>query len=259
MTDIYRFSEPQLILFFLVLVRLTAFVVSWPVFGVENVPQQLKILFGLLLAFVLFPTINTAAAPTTAFSGNLVLMVMREAFIGLALGYLARLFFFAFRIGGEMISQSMGLSAGAVFNPMMGGQTTALEQFYVALATLVYLASNGHHMLISGLNSTFQFLPVGQLSLNTSQFLGVGQMVQEIIELGLKFSAPIVVSILVVNIILGVVGKTVPQLNVLVTSFAINIMVGFVLIILTLPMILDQMQEYLQISTEQVFALVKTF
>ena len=84
-------------------------------------------------------------------------------------------------------------------------------------------------------------------------------MVQDIIELGLKFSAPVVISILVVNLILGVIGKTVPQLNVLVTSFPINILIGFVLLMITLPMLMDQMGDYLELSTTRVFEFVKAF
>ena len=84
-------------------------------------------------------------------------------------------------------------------------------------------------------------------------------MTNEILILGLKFSAPVVVSILVVNLVLGVVGKTVPQLNVLVTSFPINIMIGFFLLIVTMPMMLDDMGDYLSLSTQRVYQFVKAF
>jgi flagellar biosynthesis protein FliR len=82
---------------------------------------------------------------------------------------------------------------------------------------------------------------------------------QDVIELGLKLSAPVVVSILVVNLVLGVIGKTVPQLNVLVTSFPINILVGFGLMMITLPMLMDNMGEFLNESTIRIFQFVKTF
>src|SRR3954468_17220221 len=105
----------------------------------------------------------------------------------------------------------MGLSAASMFNPAMGGQTTPIEQFYVGFATLFYLAVNGHHYLITGLVRSFEWAPVGVMSLNLSQLTGIGQMTQEIIILGLRFSAPVVISILVINLVLGVIGKTVPQ------------------------------------------------
>lgn len=257
--SVYNFSEAELIFFFMVLVRMTSFVVSWPVFGIENVSPQIKILFATVLSLVVFPTLHFKVAQVEAIKSDLILLAVREAFIGLTIGFLGRFFFFTFRIAGEMVSQALGLGAAQMFNPSVGGQSTALEQFYVGLASLFYLGINGHHFLISGLVGTFDYVPLAQLSLNTSQFAGITMIMQEVIELGLKLSAPVVISILVVNLILGVVGKTVPQLNVLVTSFPINILVGFVLMIITLPMLMDQMPTFLELSTTRVFQFVRSF
>jgi flagellar biosynthetic protein FliR len=255
----YQFNDTEMILFFMVLVRMTAFVVSWPVFGIANISAPVKILFAAVLSFVVFPTLKFQVAQVQAIESDLILLAAREAFIGLSVGYLGQFFFFAFRIGGDMITQALGLGAAQMFNPALGGQTSSLEQFYVGLASLFYLAVNGHHFLITGLVGTFDVVPVAQLTLNTSQFFGLGHMAQEVIELGLKLSAPIVISILVVNLILGVVGKTVPQLNVLVTSFPVNILAGFALMIVTLPMMIDQMPAFLELSTTRVFQFVGSF
>ena len=259
MTEVYRFSDSEMLFFFMVLMRMTAFVVSWPVFGVETVSQPIKILFATILAAVIFPTLHWSPAQYDAVKSDLMLLAAREAFIGLSVGYLARLFFFAFRIAGEMTSQAMGLGAAQMFNPALGGQSTSMEQFYVGLASLFYLAVNGHHFLLTGLVDTFRMVPAAQLSLNTSQFAGVAHMTAEVVILGLRMSAPVVVSILVVNIVLGVVGKTVPQLNVLVTSFPINVMVGLGLLLITMPMLIEQMGQFLDLSTTEIFRFVRSF
>lgn len=259
MTNVYNFSESELLLFFMLLTRMSAFIVSWPIFGTETISNQIKILFAVSLTLVIFPTLHFTVEQHQAVEQNLILLAMREGAIGLAIGYLGRFFFFAFRIAGEMISQSIGLSAAQMFNPTLGGQVTAVEQVYLGLASLFYLAVNGHHFLITGLVSTCETVRIATLSFNTSQFIGIAPMMQEVIELGLKLSAPVVISILVVNLVLGVVGKTVPQLNVLVTSFPINILIGFALMIVTLPMLMDNMGDFLNLSTERVFQLVKTF
>lgn len=259
MTQVYNFSEIQIILFSLVLIRMTSFVVSWPVFGVDNISPQVKVLFATLLTMVVFPTLSWTSTNIDVLNSQLILLVAREVFIGLSMGYLARLFFFTFRVSGELVAQSMGLSAAQIFAPMMGGQITSVEQFYMGFATLFYLAVNGHHYLITGLVRSFQWAPAGVLSLNFSQLPGVAIMTQEVLEMGLRFSAPVVVSILVINLVLGVIGKTVPQLNVLVTSFPINIMVGFFLLLITLPMLTDQLGEFLATNTNEVFQLVKSF
>jgi flagellar biosynthetic protein FliR len=258
-SEVYRFNETEMLLFFMVLVRMTSFVVSWPVFGVENIAAHIKVLFGLILALVIFPTLHWSPAQMEAVKGDLMLMAAREAFIGLSIGYLARFFFYGFRIAGEMMSQALGLGSAQMFNPAMGGQISVVENFYVGLASLFYLCVNGHHFLITGLVHSFDMVHAAQLTLNTSQFAGIGQLTQEVVELGFKLSAPVVISILVINLVLGVVGKTVPQLNVLVTSFPVNILVGLGLMMITLPMTMDHMGAYLELSTTRVFQFVKAF
>src|SRR5262249_39284936 len=153
---------------------------------------------------------------------------------------LARLFFFAFQVAGELVSLSVGLSSAQMFNPALGGTATSLEQLYVAFATLFYLSVNGHHFLLSGLVDSFRIVQISPELINTHEFKNTALLVKQVVEVGLKFSAPILVSILVVNVVLGVIGKTVPQMNVLVTSFPINILVGFVILIFTLPLMIDQ-------------------
>jgi len=259
MTEVYRISQTEILLFAMVLLRVTSFVVTWPIFGAELINQHIKVLFGFILALVLYPTLKWQAPQISAVESNTVLLALREVFVGLSIGLLARFFFFSFRIAGEMISQAMGLSSAQLFNPAVGGQTTAVESFYVALASLFFLAFNGHHFLLIGLWKTFEFFPAATLSLRTESFVDIGQIVQTTVDLGLRFSAPIVVSILVVNLVLGVVGKTVPQLNVLITSFPINILAGLTLMAVTLPMLLDQMTTFLELSTDRVFSFVKAF
>lgn len=258
MTEVYRFSEPQLLLFFLLMIRMTAFVVSWPVFGVQNVPQSAKVLLGAVLAMMLFSSVRPELVDIEEVEKSLILLSAREAFIGVIVGFLGQLFFFAFRVSGELISQAMGLSAAQIFNPTLGGQSTPLEQFYVSLASLFFLAMNGHYYMLQALVETFRFAPLGVTSLNLSNFSGIGAMVQTVVEIGLKISAPILISILMLNLVLGVVGKTVPQLNVLVTSFPINILAGLTLLVITLPLLFDQMGDFLEISAHQIFRFVRT-
>lgn len=259
MTEIYRFSEPQLLLFVLVLVRLSAFVVSWPVFGVETIAAPTKILFALTVAMMVFPTLSFSPEQHEMVEKSMILMTVKEAVIGLLIGSLARLFFYAFQVAGELVSVSMGLSSAQMFNPSLGGQSTSIEQFYLAFATLFYLGMNGHHYFISGLVDSFRVVPISSDLLNTGEFKNIILLIREVIEVGLKFAAPIVVSILVVNLVLGVVGKTVPQMNVLGTSFPINILAGFLILTFTIPMMIEQMGDFLELATTTVFKLVKTF
>jgi flagellar biosynthetic protein FliR len=259
MTDIYNFSESELLLFFLVMIRISTFVATWPVFGIQTVPTSVKILFALGFTMMVFPTLSFTADQKLAVGQSLLMMSVKEAALGIFMGALSRFFFFAFQIAGEIVSLSVGLSSAQMFNPSLGGQTSALEQFYLAFATLFYLAVNGHHYLLSGLVESFHTVPISAELLKTHDMGNISLFVKEVVEIGLKFSAPILVSILVINIVMGVVGKVVPQMNVLVTSFPINILVGFVVLFITLPLMLDEMGDFLELATTRVFQMVKTF
>ncbi len=255
--EFYKLNEIQFILFGLVLIRMSALFVSWPVFGEQNVPVPLKILCALAVSFLIFPILSVPESTITEAGNSLPFMVIREAAIGLLMGYIARFFFFAFSMAGEIISVTMGLASAQMFNPAMGTQTSATSQFYLTLASLFFLATNGHHILLSGLVQSFEFLPVSAQWFNTTEFFNFADNAQEILVIGVKLSAPILISILVVNIVLGVAGKTVPQMNVLVTSFAVNVLVGLAVLIVSLPLFMDQMVIILEITSEHLFRFMR--
>lgn len=259
MVSVYRFSEPEMITFALMLIRLSAFVVSWPVFGIDLVPGPLKILLALVLGFVVFPTLHWQGLEVNFESSSLIWMALREAFIGVVLGFLARMFLMATQIAGDLISLSIGLSGAQMFNPAMGGQASPVDQLLFALTGLIYLSINGHHLFLTAIVDTFRIIPIGPGLLSTSALLGFGDLVQEIVSIGIRLSAPVVIAILIVNLVMGVLGKTVPQINVLITSLAVNILVGMFVLMLAIPVMVDQMPEILETSASQVFRIMKSF
>jgi len=255
--DFYKLNEIQFIFFALTLIRMSALFVAWPVFGEAQVSAPVKILSALSITFLIFPNLSMPALAIEQVSQALPFMVAREVFIGLLIGYLARFFFYAFAMAGEIISISMGLSSAQMFNPSLGAQTSSTSQFYLTLASLFFLATNGHHILISGLVDSYVILPFSSEWFNLQEFYNFAKAAQDILVIGVKLSAPILISILVVNFVLGIAGKTVPQMNVLVTSFAINIFVGFAILIVSLPLFMDQMEFVLQTTSEAIFKFMR--
>jgi flagellar biosynthetic protein FliR len=259
--QIYQFSEIEFLAFFLVFVRMTAFVVSWPVFGVSMVPSPLKILFGFILSLMIFPTLkwqNTNLSLSLD-SMNIVVLFVKETFIGLSIGYLGRLFFYAISIAGEIVSASMGISSAQLFNPSLEGQSSATNQFLVGLATLFFLAINGHHLFLSALSQSFQILPLSQDLISVGHFQNFGEVAQEIMVVGLKMSSPVLVAILFMNLVMAVIGRAVPQINVLITSLPVNILVGFIVLIVALPLIIFQMNGLLEVTALRLFKFLRAY
>jgi flagellar biosynthetic protein FliR len=255
--NLYQFPEGQILGFALVLMRIIAFVVTWPVFGSANVPAPVKLLLSLLLAMVVFPTLHFANPDLITMNDQLLLLTGREIFIGFSMGFLMRMFFFAISIMGEIVSVTIGLSAAQLYNPAMGAQASVIEQFELTLATLFFLALNGHHIFISGMVQSFATAPVASLTLNFHAFATVGAAVQEILVMGLKMSAPILVAIFLTNIAMGVVGRAVPQINVLVTSMPITLMLGLIILIITTPLFVNEMGGMINTMAESFFQFMK--
>lgn len=259
LVSLFNFNEYEMLAFFLVLVRVSAFIVSWPVFDAPSVPAPVKILFSLVVAIMIFPTINYEQLPVSLLENRIILLTLKEAFIGLSVGFMAKMFFFAVRIAGEIISVSMGLSSSQLFNPAIGARVSTIENFKLIVASLFFLAINGHHLLMSGLVDTFRIVPMSMEMVNLHHLNAFGVFVSEIMVVGLKISSPVLISIFFMNMTMAIIGRTVPQINVLITSLPVNIMVGFIIMFVSIPLLVWQMHDLLELTTERLFALVKTY
>ncbi len=257
MPGLYQFPEGQIIAFALVLLRIIAFVIACPIFGSATVPAPVKILFGLTFSVILYPTITFSNIDMLKIGDEIFFLVIRETFVGLALGFLMRMFFFAISIAGEIISVSMGLASAQIFNPAMGSQSNVIEQFELTLATLFFLTINGHHMFIQGLAESFHLIPIAATAVKTQGFASITQIIQEILIIGLKISSPVLVAIFVTNMAMGIIGRAVPQINVLVTSMPITMLLGIFILIATTPLFLGEMHGLLNLMTERFFQFMK--
>ncbi len=259
MLDIYKFSEIEMLGFILVFLRTLAFFVSWPIFSSENVPVPVKVLSALVVSFVLFPLVGWNKLSIGIDSNYIILLAMKEVILGLSIGFLCRLFFFALAIAGQIIAVSMGLTSGQLFNPSLNMEGSSVEQFKVMLGSLFFLFINGHHFFISGLLRTFELVPITKLTLDFSAMNQMSIVVTQVTVIGIKMAAPVMVSVLFMNLAMGIIGRAVPQINVLVTSMPVNILVGFATLALALPLFVHEIQDLLSLMTTKVFEIVRTF
>jgi flagellar biosynthetic protein FliR len=253
----FHYDETQLLIMALILIRVSAFLFTWPVFSVFSVPRPAKILLAVVLTICLFPVIPHETLTTEALSLNIAWYVMREVFVGLCLGFFTRLLFFVVSIAGQLISTSMGLSSGQMFNPALGNQSTSIEQFYTTLATLLFLGINGHHYFLTGLAQSFDVLPISANGASFALFKDVGEVLQMVCIAGIKISAPVMIAIFFLNVAIGIIGRVVPQINVLVTSLPVNIMSGFVIIFMMIPLYLTEVDSVLKQMTDVMFKVMK--
>lgn len=234
-----------------------AFVVSSIIFGSTNISVTVKILLSLVLTMMIFPTIQVSAADSARLTEDILMLSAREVLLGLSLGFLTRLFFFAVGMMGELVSVSIGLGAAQMYNPLMGTNTNTVEQFYVTIATLIFFALNGHHLVLGGIAQSYELIPLAQLKLNIGPFAEIATFAQEMMVMAVKMCAPIIGAILITNLAMGILGRAIPQINVLVTSMPVTIMLGFVLMFICIPLLVMEMNIVLEVTHTKLMLVMK--
>lgn len=256
-----NFSEPEILAFALVFLRVSSFLIAWPVFSVYNVPAHLKVLLSIIIALLLFPIINRSGLTAQGLEQNIAWLAGKEVLTGLCLGFMTRLLFFGIAISGSFIATSAGLANAQIYNPIQGGQSTTVEQFYASLATLLFLALNGHHFFLQGLAQSFDAIPLSvsgtEIASLVSRFQDSGMILQSVTEAGIKIAAPVLVAVFLINIAMGIIGKAVPQINVLVTSMPVNFMAGLMIMIVSIPALLLELDHEVIHFTEMFFKFMK--
>lgn len=256
--NLYYLSEIQMLAFALVLIRISAFLVAFPLIEGASMPPMVKLLLSLTMTMVIYPVVNAKGLSPDLLSGSLFGLVIKEAFMGLFVGFLARFFFHILSICGELVTLSVGLSSDQLFNPHMDRSVTGMEQFYLLLGGLFFLAFNGHHIFIQGLVESFNTIPLAKATINLVALRDISHVAQDILILGIKLSAPVLGAIFLANMAMGIIGRAVPQINVLVTSWPVNIMLGFAVMFVTIPLYMVIMGENLNWSAENLFSILKT-
>ena len=220
--------------FVLVLVRTSALVLSAPVLGQGTGFAGHRvglIFFTSLLLFVATGTPSADAPPI-----ELALMAMREALIGIFLGYLLQLVLLAVHVAGELVSQEMGFLVARQVDPTSGTSSTLISSLYENLFVLTFLALDGHHWLLRSLQSSFSFAPVGRIALSERMAPTAVAMFGEMFRAGIVFAAPVMVFLMIVSAIIGLLARAVPALNVLEIGFTLRVLVALAAIFLFAPL-----------------------
>jgi flagellar biosynthesis protein FliR len=257
--NLIQIDQLQILAFTLVFFRCLGFFLSWPIFSSANMPNQLKVLLSLLMTFICFSLIKVGDYPRIEHYQALIGLAGKELLVGFAMGFLCTLIFQAVAVAGELVSMGMGLSAAQIFNPTLGVQQSSVNQLYFFLAAFLFLGIRGHHYFITGLAQSFELIPLSVIVPRMNEMAEFSLLGQKILQVGLLLSAPVLVSILLVNVSLGIVGRAVPQINVLITSLPVNALMGLSVLIIMLPFFIDALKTEIVSFAEVMFGFMRTF
>lgn len=232
---------------------LTSFLVEWdrfllllarfsgiafiPVFNTRNIPVQWRIAFLMLIT--LFAWVMGLAGPVPAYWSLSVyaLTLLTEMFTGIALALIIQFFFAGIQLAGQLIDTQMGFGIMNVVDPLSGTQAPILGNFKFVLAILVFLQIDGHHQFIKALFDSYESFPIGQSFLFSPHFMQTYlAYFGNIFIIGCKLSMPIVGTLLVTDFVLGIMARTVPQMNIFMVGMPAKILIGFFVLLVTLPL-----------------------
>ncbi len=228
-------SGGALAAFGLVLVRTGALVVASPILGFGTGFAGAKVGLCFFLAFLLYGVAGAPLAEVEPIA--LGALALREALIGVFLGFLLHLVLLAVRVAGELVGQEMGFLVARQVDPTSGVASTLVTSLYENVVVLGLLALNGHHWLLRSLERSFTLAPVGRLTLGHGLAPTVQAMFGEMFGAGIVFAAPVMVFLLVLSVLIGLLSRAVPTLNVLEVGFTLRVLVALFALFLFAPLL----------------------
>lgn len=229
----------------LVFIRVGAFLTVLPFFSATNFPIQTRIAIGAFIALLLAPGLPAASVGSLGFV-PLTALLVREVAVGLLLGFVSRMVFYAADLAGSLIATEMGLNLAPLFNPLSQNQTQAPGTILFLLASVVMLTLDLHHWILVGFQRTYALLPIGGGQLSTALFTNVVGHTANVFLVAMQIAAPLIAMSFVVTVVFAVLARAVPQMNVFVESYAFRTVGGLLVFGLTLHLMAQHVLNYLR-------------
>ncbi|MBI4531931.1 MAG: flagellar type III secretion system protein FliR [Candidatus Latescibacteria bacterium] len=218
--------------FLLIFCRVSAVVMFIPIFGDRTVPFQAQAAIGFALSLILVPLVPTLNFPSPEHANLfwLVSTLLREVMIGVILGFIVVLLFAGVQMAGQIVGLQIGFGIVNVLDPQSDLQVPIIGQLNFLLALMLFLSIDGHHTLIQALSASYDLIPIGKAHFSdriAEQFI---RLSGGIFSIALKLGAPVMIVLLLTNVALGIIARTVPQMNVFIVGFPLQIGLGLLAI-----------------------------
>lgn len=231
--------------------RIGAMFMIAPMTGSTNVPTRVRLMLSLAVTAIVVPLLPQVPA-VSPFSWPAIAIILQQLLIGVAMGFSLMLVFGAIVTGGQIIAMQMGLGFASMVDPQNGTQVPVLSQLYTLMTTLLFLGMDGHLILIRLLVDSFQLMPISDVGLDRDAFHAIAMWGSQMFAGALWLALPAMASLLMINMAFGVMARAAPQLNIFAIGFPVAMIMGFVVILYSLPNVVPQFSQLL----EQGFALI---
>ncbi len=245
--------------FLFIMFRVGALIMFIPILGSGQIPARVKIGFILFISIAVFPMVGTAPMPHPKGLFELAIYLFSEITIGLAVAYSARLLFTAVQVAGTVVDFQMGFGVVNVIDPQTEAQVSVTAQFQNILAILIFLAADAHHIIIGAIVESFFLINPSQIDFSTFTPDVIMMLFTGTFLTAVKIAAPIMAILFFISVGLGLVARTVPQMNVFIVGFPLQIGVGLLMVGLSMSFFSIIIQGQIQELPERFLGLMQSF
>lgn len=231
--------------FLLILIRVSVVLFMFPVFNARVIPILTKVGLTLIVTLVLYPVVNHKVGPFPDTLGGLVGIVLSEFLIGMILGLLVQMFFEGVRIMGQLVGFQTGFAIANILDPHSGIQISILSNLAYLVTVVLFLVLNGHHILLSAMRESFEIINVGSVTLDGRVFRTIMAASGDMFVIAIKIGAPAIAALLFTKAAFGLITKLIPQMNIMIVAFPVQIVIGLIFFGICLNVLLRSMERYL--------------
>lgn len=243
MAPLEIFLVSRFVIFTLVLARIGAMIVVAPIFGTLTMPRQVRAFLAVALALLVTPVYLDTTIPPVADLAAYGHLMANEVAIGLLLGLGVNILLSGIQVAGQIVSQMSGLSLADVFDPGFEENVSMFTHLFYLLAMSVFVAIGGHRLMLTGVLDTFAWAPPGHAALGEGYVDALTTLMTQSFALGVRAAAPLLIALFMSTVVLGLIGRTLPQINIIAVGFGINSFLTLAMTLLSLGAIAWTFQE----------------
>jgi flagellar biosynthetic protein FliR len=238
-------NEQQVAAFIFIFLRMSAMIVMIPIFGDRTVPARVKAGLALLISMLIFPFVRTQVPLVERLDFlPLVTGMTGEILIGLTIGFTARFVFAGVQFAGELVGLQMGFSIANIIDPITSAQVSIIAEFQYLFAMLIFLMVDAHHIFLSAMVESYRIIHPLAFHFSGALMGAILDYSRDVFIVAVKVSAPIIAALIFTSVGLGIVARTVPQINIFIVGFPLQIAVGLIFLGLTMPVFLKVLEGY---------------
>jgi flagellar biosynthetic protein FliR len=240
-----------------VFIRITAMFFTAPFFSDNSFPTTVKLLFALVVAYIVFFSVKGFHFDVDKGIGLLVLYGLKEAITGMIIGYSLNFIFWGISFAGAIIGIDVGFGMAQLMNPSTDLENNIIGQIFYLFAVMLFIVLNGHHYLIRGIAASFSLIPIGTYTVNSSVIELLTKYSAGVFVLAIKIASPVIISFFLIHIALGVMSRIIPQMQVFFVVQPLHFVLGFLLLSTSAPILILIIRDLISGIEDSLFELLR--